>query len=233
MRACLFCSIVGGRAPATRLYMDCICCAFLTRRPDAAKHVLVSHANCTPWLVAGWTQRALRPRAAYGVDSLSQVVPRRHVCNLGEVVPDDAALVSHLQHVGSAVLDRMTLSAAASGPVAADNSLVKVPDELALRERVLAKSHTCDACVAAQRSTLLPPSTDQARAGPAAPDDDRSERVFAFHAPPYNSVDHLHLHCMAPPFTGWRGSWSHWTGGHWSPSADSIIESLEAKRVRR
>ncbi|KAA0155228.1 hypothetical protein FNF29_01979 [Cafeteria roenbergensis] len=200
VRACLFCSIVGGRAPATRLYMDCVCCAFLTRRPDAAKHVLV--------------------------------VPRRHVRNLGDVGPDDAALVSHLKHVGSAVLDRMSLSAAAAGPVAADDSLVPVPAELATRERELAKEHTCDDCTAAQSSTLLSPPADAVPVSAAAPDDERDDRVFAFHAPPYNSVDHLHLHCMAPPFTGWKGSWSHWTGGYWSPSADSIVAGLEAGKAR-
>lgn len=53
VRACLFCSIVGGRAPATKLYMDCVCCAFLTRRPDAAKHVLVRMERGT--LGVQWT----------------------------------------------------------------------------------------------------------------------------------------------------------------------------------
>lgn len=27
-----------------------------------------------------------------------------------------------------------------------------------------------------------------------------SEQVFGFHKPPFNSVNHLHLHCMAKPF---------------------------------
>lgn len=153
--------------------------------------------------------------------------------NLDDVEPDDAALVSHLKHVGSAVLDRMSLSLAAAGPVAADGSLVPVPAALSLRERELAKAHTCGDCMAAQRSALSSSPTDPSPADGAAPDDERADRVFAFHAPPYNSVDHLHLHCMAPPFTGWRGAWSHWTVGHWSPSADSVIDGLEAGRARR
>jgi hypothetical protein len=26
---------------------------------------------------------------------------------------------------------------------------------------------------------------------------------FGFHRPPFNSVDHLHLHCMALPYISW------------------------------
>ena len=30
-----------------------------------------------------------------------------------------------------------------------------------------------------------------------------SERVVGFHLPPFNSVAHLHLHCLGLPFTPW------------------------------
>lgn len=33
-----------------------------------------------------------------------------------------------------------------------------------------------------------------------SPDSDPKTHQFCFHVPPINSIDHLHLHCQAPPF---------------------------------
>ncbi|CAK4114094.1 unnamed protein product [Aphanomyces euteiches] len=60
----------------------------------------------------------------------------------------------------------------------------------------------------------------------------RKDHIFGFHQAPHNSVDHLHLHCIVPPFAKWwkryRYSESSWVG-HFI-SAASFINQLHQYR---
>eukprot|EP00240_Pyramimonas_obovata_P014086 CAMPEP_0118947586 /NCGR_PEP_ID=MMETSP1169-20130426/46309_1 /TAXON_ID=36882 /ORGANISM="Pyramimonas obovata, Strain CCMP722" /LENGTH=189 /DNA_ID=CAMNT_0006893833 /DNA_START=268 /DNA_END=837 /DNA_ORIENTATION=- len=67
----------------------------------------------------------------------------------------------------------------------------------------------------------------QALISEAAPD---AKTQFGFHIPPFNSVDHLHLHCFALPF---KPAWKQWKyttlsipGINSYVSADEVLEKL-------
>ena len=53
------------------------------------------------------------------------------------------------------------------------------------------------------------------------------ERVLGFHLPPFNSVHHLHLHCLGLPFTPW------WQRARFVPhfgtfaTADAVLRRIE------
>ncbi|ETW06181.1 hypothetical protein, variant [Aphanomyces invadans] len=53
------------------------------------------------------------------------------------------------------------------------------------------------------------------------------DHKFGFHQYPFNSVSHLHLHCIVPPFTNcWsRFRYSESCVGHYI-SADALVEIL-------
>lgn len=49
MNNCIFCDILAGRLPASRVYQDALCTAFMDIRPINPGHVLVvpnEHASC-------------------------------------------------------------------------------------------------------------------------------------------------------------------------------------------
>ncbi|ETV64884.1 hypothetical protein H257_18312 [Aphanomyces astaci] len=59
----------------------------------------------------------------------------------------------------------------------------------------------------------------------------RHSHVFGFHQFPFNSVNHLHLHCIVPPYTRWwHRLWytDSCVVGHFI-SADSLLEHLRLR----
>ncbi|GJP43777.1 hypothetical protein CLOM_g3193 [Closterium sp. NIES-68] len=57
---------------------------------------------------------------------------------------------------------------------------------------------------------------------------DAKEYHFGFHRPPFNSVDHLHLHCFALPFNSWWHQ-QKYTPRHFIPffmTPDALLERL-------
>jgi len=53
-----------------------------------------------------------------------------------------------------------------------------------------------------------------------------SEWVLGFHVPPFTSVDHLHLHCIAGPLT-WRGRLKFYFNRAFYASASAVLTRLQ------
>ena len=51
-------------------------------------------------------------------------------------------------------------------------------------------------------------------------------RLYRFHVPPFNSIDHVHLHCFEKPFLTWYNALKYADNGIWSVSAGSVRSSL-------
>ncbi|ORZ20331.1 scavenger mRNA decapping enzyme C-term binding-domain-containing protein [Absidia repens] len=59
-------------------------------------------------------------------------------------------------------------------------------------------------------------------------DDDKEQFRLGFHAPPFNSVNHLHMHVIGLPFkNGWR-KWKYMSGRIWYLDASSVLGHLHA-----
>jgi diadenosine tetraphosphate (Ap4A) HIT family hydrolase len=62
---------------------------------------------------------------------------------------------------------------------------------------------------------------------------DHDNVKLVFHMPPFNSVDHLHLHVLAPvPSMGWYGKLKYWENTPWCESWQSIVDRLKKKQGR-
>jgi sulfate adenylyltransferase (ADP) / adenylylsulfatase len=52
--------------------------------------------------------------------------------------------------------------------------------------------------------------------------------LLLYHAPPFNSIDHLHVHCFELPFKSWGHSKKYALSSHWCASHDDIVANLRA-----
>lgn len=68
---CLFCRILDGTVPSTRVYEDALCYAFDDINPQAPTHV--------------------------------QIIPRKHVATLNELLAEDEPMVGHLVTVAARI----------------------------------------------------------------------------------------------------------------------------------
>jgi histidine triad (HIT) family protein len=68
---CLFCKIIEGKIPSTKVYEDTLCYAFEDINPQAPTHV--------------------------------QIIPRKHVATLNELVAEDEPMVGHLVTVAAQI----------------------------------------------------------------------------------------------------------------------------------
>eukprot|EP01035_Chromulina_nebulosa_P021441 gene21441-27774_t len=48
------------------------------------------------------------------------------------------------------------------------------------------------------------------------------DALYCFHCPPWNSIDHLHLHAIAKPLS-YSGSIKYLTGTYWCKTADDAV----------
>lgn len=53
---------------------------------------------------------------------------------------------------------------------------------------------------------------------------------FVFHVAPFNSIDHLHLHCQALPFTSWWSGAKYKAGTRWCWTFDQVRRHCEEER---
>lgn len=60
-------------------------------------------------------------------------------------------------------------------------------------------------------------------------EEQRKDALFCFHMPPWNSIDHLHLHVIANRSTMsfWNGFFKYLPGTNWCTDVDSLINKLK------
>lgn len=68
---CLFCKILSGEVPSTKVYEDELCYAFDDINPQAPTHV--------------------------------QIIPRKHIATLNDLVPEDEPLAGHMINVAKEI----------------------------------------------------------------------------------------------------------------------------------
>lgn len=56
---------------------------------------------------------------------------------------------------------------------------------------------------------------------------------LGFHRPPFHSVDHLHMHCIEPPFTQTLASWRYSPCSFWFVSVQRVIAGLQDSNIPR
>lgn len=59
-------------------------------------------------------------------------------------------------------------------------------------------------------------------------EEEAENAIFCFHMPPFNSIDHLHLHAIARcDEIGWLSWLKYYQGSKWCQSADDVIARIQ------
>ena len=124
-------------------------------------------------------------------------------------------------------------------------SLGAAPGDAALlrrmRDAAVALLAEHDAAVSEGRLTLVgrdaPPPAAAGRGGGPGGSDGAPPLLpngcqLSFHVPPFNSVDHLHLHALRPPFASLADRVSFLEGTWWCRSFDRVLRAAEDAEAR-
>lgn len=139
------------------------------------------------------------------------VTPRHHVRNVNTLRGSHVPLLVHMHAVGRALLEREEHGLDT-------RALVTPPLPLGR-----AGGEPSDAGKAVMPTTSL--------GADVAADEPRNGRMYRFHVPPFNSIDHLHLHCFGKPFTSAFQRLAYNGSAWWTDSANNIVRRLDRQRV--
>lgn len=134
------------------------------------------------------------------------VVPNHHVGTVADVKRDGStALLLHMGRVAEEQLrahaGRYDLEQRRLPPLAPPPSYA-FPRGLAVTE--------------AEAAASSPPPHVDAAFNPA-------NMLLAFHRPPYNSIDHLHLHAIYTPYVAPWGRFHFWEGSYWVETLQQAV----------
>ncbi len=59
-----------------------------------------------------------------------------------------------------------------------------------------------------------------------------SSFVFCFHRPPYNSIDHLHLHAIQKPYRTWWNRFMFGENFAWHGSLENVLQNLPSQKAK-
>ena len=135
------------------------------------------------------------------------VVPRAHVGPVSTLDASHAALLHHMRAVGAAQLARYD-AAVGAGRLTLTGRMPPPPRDAELGDAGAAVEAGVDGAL--ERVPPLPPRCQ-----------------LAFHVPPFNSVAHLHLHALRPPFTSLSDRISFAEGWPWCASAESVARRID------
>jgi diadenosine tetraphosphate (Ap4A) HIT family hydrolase len=123
--------------------------------------------------------------------------------------------------------DELVMAFVPDKPCAAEHLLI-VPRDIALKT---VNSLTADHLLLLEHMRAVAEAQLRARAARAdSPAAARAPLEYSFHVPPFNSIDHLHLHAFAPPFDSFFKRVKYFPGTPWCASYDAVCERLRADR---
>lgn len=147
------------------------------------------------------------------VESHILVVPRCHIRNVNMLTGRDSPLLERMRHVAKLVLREMP----AAQRKETSNSRKKRPH-----------AHTSSSSSSGSTSSLPSPAQ---RESAGENDDDDVRCKLAFHTPPFNSIDHVHMHAFRTDqqsFFGCVGAIKYRTATWWCRSFDEVMARLDA-----